>query len=74
MTSNEFILWLKGFAAAKQNSDIKQVDWEAIVDELTRVELYPSTNHFSFGGNALPYFTTTDTATLQTTSNQEKVI
>lgn len=67
MTSNEFIHWLKGFAAAKESGYINTQDWHTVVEQLNEVELHPSTNYFPYGGTAIPYFVTT-------TSNQEKVI
>lgn len=79
MTSNEFISWLKGFAAAKRNDQITAADWGTIVEELTKVE-QPATTSTSVGtggygvtttylnnGNALVTYTTN-------TLDEEKIL
>jgi len=37
MTSNEFVTWLKGFAAAKREGEISTEDWELIMEELNEI-------------------------------------
>jgi hypothetical protein len=46
MTSKDFIIWLKGFAKAANVYNITPAQWEAIVEELDKVQdkesRYPS--------------------------------
>lgn len=46
MTHKEFVIWLKGFAKAANAYNITPAQWEAIVEELDKVQdggsYYPS--------------------------------
>jgi len=70
MTSNEFVTWLKGFAAAKRNDQITGTDWEIIIDELDQVTP-PSNTPYSptypagvVNHTEVPIFTNSFTTTL----------
>ena len=38
MTSKEFVIWLKGFSKAANPYNLTPMQWEAIVEELEKVE------------------------------------
>lgn len=38
MTSKEFVIWLKGFTKAANSYNITPAQWDAIVDELNKVQ------------------------------------
>jgi hypothetical protein len=48
MTSKEFVIWLKGFSKAANPYNLTPMQWEALVEELEKVE-DPTTSVFPFG-------------------------
>jgi hypothetical protein len=48
MTSKEFVIWLKGFSKAANEYNITPKQWEAIVEQLEKVE-DSTTTVFPFG-------------------------
>lgn len=40
MTSNEFVIWLKGFVAASNNWNLTPAAWQELKDKLDKVKEY----------------------------------
>ena len=38
MTSKEFVIWLKGFTKAANSYNVTPAQWDAIIDELNKVQ------------------------------------
>ena len=47
MTSKEFVIWLKGFAAASNNYSITPKQWDFICEELEKVNNKSSTGGYT---------------------------
>jgi hypothetical protein len=50
MTHKEFVIWLKGFAKAANPYNVTPAQWEAIVEELDKVNDYPNSVSIGVGG------------------------
>jgi len=59
MTSNEFIIWLKGFTEGVHEFNITPKQWDLLKEELAKVNDYPYSVSVGTGGTGTPNFAIT---------------
>ena len=62
MTHKEFVIWLKGFAKAANPYNVTPAQWDAIVEELNKIEDEDSAGSMPVPSNEIWYSTTTYTS------------
>ena len=72
MTSNEFILWLKGFVQATNPYDITPKQWDNIKTQLDKVNK-PNTGGYTISIKDGTYGTTNSTARIDTTYKTDEL-
>jgi hypothetical protein len=59
MTSNDFVIWLKGFTQAANNFTLTPKQWDDIKEQLDRVELNERLSRYTLDINGSNWNTTT---------------
>lgn len=62
MTSKEFVIWFKGFVQAANTYNITPNQWDAVCDQLAKVNDAPNSGGYTISAGTGVYGATTTTA------------
>ena len=62
LTATEFVTWLKGFVAAANTYNVTPTQWDAICDQLAKVNDTPNSGGYTIPAGTGVYGTTTTTS------------